>query len=169
MCIRDSLVYPVSYREKRDKFIRGEITWDGQAIEGSTDSVSTNLLDEDGNKISFVKYSIEDLSNYRISKVVLLLKKIDTISYLMTFIQNFSSSDTNIRAVHLREFTSRTSHLLEASSTQYYDQEKEKVAHDFEYSDSFSILSIIKVFSEMLGINCSSRSILTTTLSLIHI
>ncbi|ABN65367.2 K(+)/H(+) antiporter [Scheffersomyces stipitis CBS 6054] len=157
------LVYPVSYREKRDKFIRGEITWDGQAIEGSTDSVSTNLLDEDGNKISFVKYSIEDLSNYRISKVVLLLKKIDTISYLMTFIQNFSSSDTNIRAVHLREFTSRTSHLLEASSTQYYDQEKEKVAHDFEYSDSFSILSIIKVFSEMLGINCSSRSILTTT------
>ncbi|KAK6457803.1 K(+)/H(+) antiporter [Scheffersomyces xylosifermentans] len=158
-------VYPVSYREKRDRFIKGEISWDGKPIESSATSDSIHLLDEvdDDDSRAFGKYDIEELKSYKVSKIVLLLKRIDTISYMMTFIKSFSAVDTDIKAVHLREFTSRTSHLLEASSSQFYEDNQESPVNESEYNNSYSILSIIRAFSEMLGITCSSKSILTTS------
>ncbi|KAK6198759.1 K(+)/H(+) antiporter [Scheffersomyces amazonensis] len=149
-------IYPISYREKRDRFIKGEINWDGTPVDNKTDQ-SSLLNDQQANSLS--QYTIKGLADYKINQFVLLLKRIDTLSYLMTFTKNFNDSD--IKAIHLREFTSRTSHLLEASTGQY-DENSEKVINDNEYTNSFSILSIIKAFSEMSGINCSARSILST-------
>ncbi|ODV77375.1 K(+)/H(+) antiporter [Suhomyces tanzawaensis NRRL Y-17324] len=163
-------VYPVSYREKRDKFIKGEINWDGTHVTAEQlsdgDSYHSRLVDENGpHIIPLSEYEIKDLPQYRLSKIVLLLKKIDTISYLMAFIKTFNDPvSTDIKAIHLREFSSRTSHLIEASSSSAYEDEEKVVnaSNQFEYNNSSSILSIVKSFADILGMTCTSRSILST-------
>lgn len=166
-------VYPVWYREKVAKFRKGEINWDGTPVDNveisDTDASSNKLLG--GKDTSLGSYSIDELYKVRITKIVLLMKSIDTVSYLMSFIHNFALNankksenySVDVKAVHLREFTSRTSHLLEASSQTADDQDfvRSTSANDNETSNSSSILSIMKIFAELLGINYSSRSLLS--------
>ncbi|CAN3359439.1 K(+)/H(+) antiporter 1 [Diutina catenulata] len=151
--------YPVSYREKRDKFLKGEINWDGTPRTQSDDTTSTSLL---GPK-TLGEVPIKDLDGYSISRTVLLLKNIDTISYLMQFVQMFNTSGSrnDIKAVHLREFTSRTSHLLEAS-TNLDDGQIVSDDNRAEFGQSSAILMIVKAFSEVSGFSCTLKSVLST-------
>lgn len=166
-------IYPVWYREKVAKFRRGEINWDGTPVDQAeltdTDTSSHKLLEGGASKLG--SFSIDELDKVRVTKIVLLMKTIDTVSYLMSFIHNFAMNSNNksgnysidVKAVHLREFTSRTSHLLEASSQTADDTDyvRSSNANENETANSSSILSIMKIFSELLGINFSSRSLLS--------
>lgn len=146
--------YPVSYREKRDKFVRGEINWDeSPKVQDSdvTDNVSVDA------HLALANYDIADLSDYSLSKVVLLLKKIDTVSYLMAFIKSFSCDE--LKAIHLREFGSRTSNLLEALSAANGELPEELSS---EFNNSTSLLAIVTAFGELLGMHCTTKSILST-------
>lgn len=153
--------YPVSYQEWRDKYLRGEVDKQGMPIikEHSEDN-SEKLIPNSINNLT-----IDNLPSYRITKIVLLLKNIDTISYLMTFIKSYiaSSAETDIKAIHLREFSSRTYHLLEASTTLINDDEKfVNESNQNEFYNSSSILHIVRAFSDLLNIDCSLKSILST-------
>lgn len=101
--------------------------------------------------------SLESLDNFGFSGILLLLKRIDNISNLMLLLRDLEKyrPGANICAVHLREFTSRTSHLLEASSA------GDSTKNEQEYADSISILSIVKAFSSMLDINFTAKSLLS--------
>ncbi|SGZ52539.1 CIC11C00000001670 [Sungouiella intermedia] len=132
-------VYPVSYREKLAKYY-------ASAENGEHELLTTNEL------------TVDNLSNFSLSAIVLLLKKIDTIPQLMYLIRDLEidSQDREIRAIHIREFTSRTSHLLEASSA----GEKETRNNEQDFANSTSILAIVNAFSSMLNIKFSAKSIL---------
>lgn len=101
--------------------------------------------------------SIDSLDRFGFSGVLLLLNRIDNISNLMLLLKDLEKDrpGADICAVHLREFTSRTSHLLEASSA------GDSTKNEQEYADSISILSIVKAFSTMLDINFSAKSLLS--------
>lgn len=101
--------------------------------------------------------SIASLDRFGFSGLLLLLKRIDNISNLMLLLKDLEKDrpGADICAVHLREFTSRTSHLLEASSA------GDSTQNEQEYADSISILSIVKAFSTMLDINFSAKSLLS--------
>lgn len=137
------VVYPNSYREKVSRVLKGEINWDG-----------TPVVPVEGgeNEKSFDVSLIKDIETAKFPQIIMLLKNVDSLSPLMSFIENFFSLNDNYRAIHLREFSSRTSHLLEASN-----EHTEK-----EYISSTSILSIVKVFSEILGIKILLKSVLST-------
>ncbi|CAH2350712.1 K(+)/H(+) antiporter 1 [[Candida] railenensis] len=180
------LVYPVSYREKRDKFINGEIEWDGtpisqvdsksrtsstanedvEIIEESSDGVTNNLIKKvRGRK----ELTIENFKNFKLSNLIVLVKSLESISSLMNFVHDFASFDldeeddeyhsnyeVDVKAIHLREFSSRTSHLLEASQAQGDDY--------FEETNSTSsLLAILRIFTNMLNIHFTSYSILAPT------
>lgn len=132
-------VYPVSYREKLAKYYA---SIDG----GERDMLTSNEL------------TVDNLPNFSFSAIVLLLKKIDTIPQLMFLIRDLevNGEEREVRAIHLREFTSRTSDLLEASSA----GERERRINEQDYATSTSILAIVNAFSSMLNIRFSAKSIL---------
>lgn len=132
-------VYPVSYREKLAKYYA---SIDG----GERDMLTSNEL------------TVDNLQNFSFSAIVLLLKKIDTIPQLMFLIRDLevNGEEREVRAIHLREFTSRTSDLLEASSA----GERERRINEQDYATSTSILAIVNAFSSMLNIRFSAKSIL---------
>lgn len=164
------LCYPVEYREKRNRFIKGEINWDGTPRNlDPTESQEIEAKESHVKPLS--EYEVKQLKNFKFSKLVLLLNSIDTISYQMAFINIFNHTKprTEIKAIHLREFTSRTSHLLEASTTTPFDGESDEddnefvnATNQFELNNSSSLLSIIKSFSDMSGMVCTTKSILST-------
>lgn len=169
-------VYPVTYREKVDKFLKGEIKWDNTPIESENEiELETNSEFHKEINYSLNNVTIKNLDKLRITKIILLLRKIDTVSNVMTFIHdialNGEESESNnysvdVKALHLREFTSRTSHLLEASSQKTESNEDEKVIsqnNKSDYNNSSSILAIMKIFTEFLGIGFTSKSLLSTT------
>lgn len=157
-------LYPVSYREWRDKFVRGEVDLQGNSIcKGDHDPSECRLIEGRTRKL-IQNYTIDNLNDYPMTKIVLVLRQIDTISYLMAFIKEFSNSfTTDIRAIHLREFSSRTSHLLEVSGNMDEDRGVVSDANQNEYTNSTSILHIVKAFSDLMNIDCSSKSILSTS------
>lgn len=154
------LVYPVSYREKRDRFIRGEINWDGTPIAKTSTATDSELA-----TTSTKHLDIANISNHRLSKLTILVKNLDSISSLMHFVHDFASYDeetsddlnyeVDVKAIHLREFSSRTSHLLEASQGANNDDDMVE-----ESSTSASLLSILRIFTEMLKIHFTSQTIL---------
>lgn len=146
--------YPLSYREKRDKYIAGEINWDGTPRANTLTQV-TNTSDDE---ITLNDLDIADLYEYNFSQVVVMLKKVDTMLYLMAFIKSFNFH--NIKAIHLREFSSRTSDLLEASLANRHDIQVENAS--LEFNNSTSLLSIVKAFTDMLGTQCTIKSLLST-------
>lgn len=133
-------VYPPRYREKLARM-------NAERANGENDLINCHEL------------SIESLTRFKFSAVVLLLRKIETIPQLMFFIRDLKNDgeDSEVRAIHLREFTSRTSHLLEASSA----GENEITNNEQEYANSTSILAIVSTFSTMLNLSFSAESILT--------
>lgn len=138
------LVYPLSYREKVNKVLEGKFNWDGSPM-NLADSSSSDMLDDT---------SIQGLKNLKVPQTIMLLKDINVLSSIMSFVETYCNQEDVLKAVHLREFSSRTSHLLEASNGVYNDEK--------EWVSSTSILSIVKVFSETLGIRIILQSVLST-------
>lgn len=167
------LIYPVSYREKVMKIRRGEITSDGKPIVDDNATEDDKFMDVDTESNPFNSYSIKTLNKFRINKAVILLKRINTVSNVMTLIHDIAikNRDENnysidVKALHLREFTSRTSDLLEASSQSHDDSlssnNSTSISNENDLNNSSSILAIMQIFSEFLGIHFSSKSLLTT-------
>lgn len=166
------LVYPVEYRLRVDKFLKGEANLDGSALDQqeTPDSRLTipNNTTEEYNSLDEV--DINQLNKFRIPKLVLLLKSVNSISPLMSIVHDVSllSSGENenyqidIKAIHLREFSSRTSHLLEASYQYTYEEDSAVNLNENEVTNSSSLLAIMKMFNNLLGNNYTSRSILST-------
>lgn len=166
-------IYPVSYREKVMKIRKGEITSDGKPIVNDNATEDDKFMDVDSESNPFNSYSIKTLNKFRINKAVILLKRINTVSNVMTLIHDIAikNRDENnynidVKALHLREFTSRTSDLLEASSQSHDDtpstENSTSISTDNDLNNSSSILAIMQIFSEFLGIHFSSKSLLTT-------
>lgn len=135
-------VYPPSYREQVARRLgtdKGEGDSEDKLLGHSTE------------------LSIESLPRFGLSGIALLLRKIDTIPLLMFLLKDLSEENSEIRAIHLREFTSRTSHLLEASSAL---EAPEHISNQQEQVNSTSILAIVKAFSSVLHLKFSSKSIL---------
>ncbi|KAM9898994.1 hypothetical protein OXX79_005981 [Metschnikowia pulcherrima] len=102
--------------------------------------------------------SLEQLDRFSFSAVILLLRKIDSLSNLLLLFKDLEDSMNykEAKAIHLREFTSRTSHLLEASTA----GEADTSSNEREYADSVSILAIIEAFSSLLRTKLSTMSLL---------
>ncbi|WEJ95571.1 K(+)/H(+) antiporter [Yamadazyma tenuis] len=139
-------VYPLSYREKVAKFLKGEIAWDGTSLV-SPDSAET--------KKSFRSTDIKTFTEIEIPRTLVLLKSIEALAPLMSFIEKYlkNSNEPTVQSIHLRDFSSRTSHLLEASTMREDNQ-------SMEYSTS--VLDLFRIFSHLLGFHTTSKSILTT-------
>ncbi|CCE86781.1 Piso0_005293 [Millerozyma farinosa CBS 7064] len=160
-------VYPISYRTKLEKYLKQEITWDGQPLvkEGQDDEHddSFSLLTETK---SLEGKNIESLGNFRITKIIIIMKNIESISHIMPFLHDITTSSElennypiDVKAIQLREFTSRTSHLLEASS--HTIEEDSSAPLDLEQSN-VSLLVIMKMFNDLMGNHFSSKSILSS-------
>lgn len=132
-------VYPVSYRERLAREY-------------------ADNADGEHSLLHPKELTVESLTRFNFLAIVLLLKKIDTIPQLMYLIRDLQAKgdEKAVRAVHLREFTSRTSHLLEASSA----GEAESTNNEQDYANSTSILAIVNAFSSMLNMKFSAKSIL---------
>lgn len=134
--------YPVSYRELVSRH-RGTLKKDDDSETGLLGSVS--------------ELSVSNLSRFKITDILLLLRKIDTLPHVLALLKDLTHDDFDygVKAVHLRPFSSRTSHLLEASSAAPEGPESPT-----DLTQSQSILSIVKAFSSMLPVHFSSKSIL---------
>lgn len=133
-------VYPQSYRERSHK-------------KKGLDSDEAALLRTQE------EISVDNFQDVRFSAVVLLLNNIDTIPQLMLLLKNLQTSKESyqINAIHLREFTTRTSHLLEASSK----DEANFGTNDHDQGNFTSIMAIFTAFSSILNMKSSIKSILT--------
>lgn len=135
-------VYPQSYRRQRSNW--------------GSDRADT----EDNSQLlpSTTVLNVENLTKFKFSSIVLMLTKIDTISQLMLLLKDLESGEdhSEVLALHCREFTSRTSHLLEAST----HGDSESAVNELEQSNSTSMLAIVKAFSTMLNITYSAKSLL---------
>lgn len=137
------LSYPVSYRELVARH-RGALKKD---------------VDSEGELLgSLSDLSMSNLGRFKISDILLLLRKIDTLPHVLALLKDltFDDFDYGVKAIHLRAFTSRTSHLLEASSAAPEVAETSPT----DLTNSHSILAIVKAFSSMLDVHFSSKSIL---------
>lgn len=135
--------YPVSYRELVAR-IRGTLKKD---------------FDSEGELLgSISELSIQNLGRFKITDILLLLRKIDTLPHVLALLKDltFDDFDYGVKAIHLRAFTSRTSHLLEASSAAPDSAESSPT----DLTNSHSILAIVKAFSSLLDVHFSSKSIL---------
>lgn len=163
-------VYPISYREKVEKFMKGEINWDGSPIHAEVDTSNSDPSEDCDGSNTDESCAIKDLHKLRITKLVLLLKRIDTISNIMTVVHDIALNDGNsssnydldVKALHLREFTSRTSDLLEASSQHNDNDSLINQNNENDINESSSILAIMKIFTQFLGIHYTSKSLLST-------
>ena len=166
------LVYPIEYRLRVERFLKGEATLDGTPIikEVSSDSGAFTTGNSPNEYYSLENVDIDQLGHFRISKIVLLLRNVHSISHLMSFTHDISllsdnadnNYDIDIKAVHLREFTSRTSHLLEASYQSSYEEDSVTDFNENEHHKSSSLLTIMKMFNELLDNHFTSRSVLST-------
>ncbi|ODQ80084.1 hypothetical protein BABINDRAFT_27736, partial [Babjeviella inositovora NRRL Y-12698] len=176
------LSYPVWYREKVKKFTAGEINWDGTLIADDKTAKSDNGLGEADLRLLSPSgcLTVESLPKFRVSRVVVVLENLDSISNIMRLLHNLAFTDTSdadnesvdtksvsvasnynlgIHAIHLKEFTERTSHLIQASTA---DQTRDEDTYNPNYIDDSSFLNILRIFSELNGIHYSSQTILTT-------
>lgn len=137
------LSYPVSYRELVARH-RGTLNKD---------------VDSEGELLGSVSdLSLGNMSRFKLTNILLLLRKIDTLPHVLALLKDltFDDFDYSVKAIHLRAFSSRTSHLLEASSAN--PEVVESTPTDLTHSQS--ILSIVKAFSSILHVHFSSKSIL---------
>lgn len=136
-------VYPITYREKVKRFLAGEINWDGSEIQAGVPMRSND----------FNNIGVSEVSSVTIPKVTLLLKDVNGLAPLLLLAQLYlkPDEDCSLNAIHLRNFSSRTSHLLEASNP------------DEEHTDlSTSVLELFKIFTKIMGLKSTYKSILAT-------
>lgn len=96
-------VYPVSYREKVQRYMKGEIDWDGNEIERTATKSSELTMHSD---LHFDKllYNVDDSRG---------------ILSLLNFTELFYEADgPTLDVVLMKEFTERTADLIGASSSQ---------------------------------------------------
>lgn len=101
--------------------------------------------------------SLDTLDKFSFSSIILLVRKINSMSNLLLLFKDLESASQacDVKAVHIRDFSSRTSHLLEASSAGNPDS----TGNEQEQADSISILAIVKAFSSLLNIRFTTKSI----------
>lgn len=128
------LVYPISYREKVQKFLRGEIDWDGRELEklksNSTDMTVNDKLTQ---------------PNYRLSKLIYNVDNLNGLLPLLNFLELFYGhqeklKDSNlipIHAIYLQELTERTTDLIGASAQtdSSYHEQLELLKRVFEFNE----------------------------------
>lgn len=155
-------VYPISYRQKVHRFLKGEIDWEGNLI----NQEELNLNPLQSNEEFKSEFSIREVSDYRISKIFALLRNIDTMFPLMAFTKKFiiGRRIRELRVIRLTEFNSRASYLLDTSTKIYDDIRAE--ADQTNLSNSISILSIEKAISDILRTGFSSILIPSNNCSL---
>lgn len=117
--------------------------------------------------------ALDTLDRYAVQGITLLLRNIDSVPHLLVLFKQLAETTkcSNARAIHVREFTSRTSHLLEASlpseepettiggSKSENGQNGENRSEN-EGSDSAPILAIIDAFGSLLGAKLTTLSLL---------
>lgn len=132
-------IYPAKFRQLVSN-------WGPEKELDSEDS--TQLLQ------STTELSKLSLDRFRFSAIVLLLSKIESISHLMLLLKDIDTDDCEVKGLHFREFTLRTSHLLEASTA----GEEANSTNEQDYVNSVSILAIVRAFSSMLNIKFTAKS-----------
>lgn len=110
------LVYPVTYREKVQRYFKGEIDWQGHELE-RTKTNNTDMTAHD--KLSDKHYSL--------NKFIYNVDSVEGFLPLLNFLELFYGHDTKnrtdehnipIHAVYLQELTERTTDLIGASTLQ---------------------------------------------------
>lgn len=162
-------VYPSDYRvkvENSSKIVRPEST--GQpTVAPRVEVISSNIILSEFNLLEDA--NISKLNKFRISKIVVLLRDLSSINHLISFVHDISPLNSgiesnykiDIKVVHLKEFSSRTSHLLEASYLQF-NEETNNSFNENELSNSSVILGIMNMFNGLLGNHYTSVSVLST-------
>lgn len=133
-------VYPVSYR---DEMIKHDMSY------SSDEATSLTTTKE---------VSTENFRDIKFKSVVLILKNIDTVPQLMLLLKNLKAVDEihRIRAIQIRDFSTRTSHVLEASA-----KDEPRLSNNYyEHGKNTSLMAIFTAFSSILHLNASVKSML---------
>ncbi|OBA20394.1 hypothetical protein METBIDRAFT_78789 [Metschnikowia bicuspidata var. bicuspidata NRRL YB-4993] len=101
--------------------------------------------------------SLDTLEMFSFPSVHLLLHKTSGVSDLLMLLKDLQESNSfrKATAIYLREFTSRTSHLLEASAAGEPENTNEQ-----DSEDSKAILAIIEAFGSLLKTRLHTMSLL---------
>lgn len=128
------ITYPVSYREKAQRYRRGEIDWQGNELERVPTS-TTDITAHD-------KLSNE---NYTLNKLIYNVDNVDSFLPLLNFLELFygreeRSDEYNnipIHAIYMQELTERTTDLIGASTQtdSSYHQQLELLKKIFEFNE----------------------------------
>lgn len=128
------ITYPVSYREKAQRYRRGEIDWQGNELERVPTS-TTDITAHD-------KLSNE---NYTLNKLIYNVDNVDSFLPLLNFLELFygreeRSDEYNnipIHAIYMQELTERTTDLIGASTLtdSSYHQQLELLKKIFEFNE----------------------------------
>lgn len=110
------LVYPISYREKVQKYLKGDIDWKGNELEkfktNNTDITAHDKLSD---------------KHYLLNKLIYNVDSVEGFLPLLNFLELFYGHDTKnradehnipIHAIYLQELTERTTDLIGASTLQ---------------------------------------------------
>ncbi|CCH46917.1 K(+)/H(+) antiporter 1 [Wickerhamomyces ciferrii] len=135
------LVYPVWYREKVEKYLRGEIDWEGKPL----DYIQKNGdIKDDLSNINDAKLNNLD---YNLRKLVYNVEDVDGFLPLLNFLELFYGHSSNtvnsenkitpFHAIYLQELTERTTDLIGASSNKEmtYNPQLELLNKIFEFNE----------------------------------
>lgn len=128
------LSYPVSYREKVARYLKGEIDWDGKEIEKTRSKNSERTATD-----KFFDQA------FKFDKVIYNIESIEGFVTLLNFIQLFYGSDkvhepgykTKFNAIFLKQLTERTADLITASTVDEdkYHIQLELLRKVFEFNE----------------------------------
>lgn len=143
-------IYPVSYREKVQRYIKGEIDWEGNVLERST-SVTTDLT-QLAKGFTKVLYNIEKIDDYMNLLNLLDLfynssippphskegSDIAPTDRLERQLTHDETPQTPFNVIFLKRLTERTSDLIDASTSSLEEQtslQLEILSKIFEFMD----------------------------------
>ncbi|KAK9475251.1 K(+)/H(+) antiporter [Dipodascopsis tothii] len=172
------VTYPVSYRTKVQRFFNGEINWDGTPTKDALDSDAGAGAVVPGSTTHLL--TLENMAKFRLTRLVVVLYDLESVSNIMYLLHNLSFTnsgrstddfkspvqnyDVDIHALHIKEFTERTSHLIQASTstTNLTSTGKKRADGVAERRPQGSLLNVLKVFTELNHIHYSSQQLLST-------
>lgn len=170
-------LYPEWYRVKVQRFLRGEIDWDGQSVlhvpesgaEADNDSKTAPTLA--GSDIA------TRVLHLRFSKVVLVLESLENVTSFMQLLPRLTfgpargeshdgghavlqvanaPNEWDIHAVHLKEFTERTSHLIQALSAEQW------AAGQLMVRAGDALLDVLQIFANLNLVHYLAQVLLST-------
>lgn len=134
------LSYPVSYREKVQRYMKGEIDWDGNIIERSVTKSS------DATNFEIDKFN----ENFKFDEVIYNIEDVSGFITLLNFVELFYGYDklkepgykSKFHAIFLKQFSERTTDLIEASTN--IDD-----SNDYKYHVQLELLKKFFHFNEV--------------------